>query len=42
VLPVAGADARAGVDLLGALPAIGAGSDVRGWLIAAARVGIGF
>jgi len=44
VLPVAGADARVGVDLLGALPAIRDAStpDVRGWLIASARVGVGF
>ena len=44
VLPVAGADARVGVDVLGALPAIRDAStpDVRGWLIASARVGVGF
>jgi hypothetical protein len=44
VLPVSGADARVGVDLLGALPAIRESStpDVRGWMIATARVGVGF
>ncbi len=44
VLPVAGADARVGVDVLGALPAIRDSStpDVRGWLITTARVGVGF
>jgi hypothetical protein len=44
VLPVSGADARVGLDVQGALPAIrGAGSpDVDGWLVAAVRVGVGF
>jgi hypothetical protein len=44
VLPVSGADARVGVDVLGALPAIRESSapDVRGWLITMARVGVGF
>lgn len=44
VLPVVGADARVGVNVLGALPAIRDSStpDVRGWLIATARVGVGF
>jgi hypothetical protein len=44
VLPVSGVDARVGVDLQGALPAIrSAGApDVTGWLVAAARVGVGF
>jgi hypothetical protein len=44
VLPVNGVDARVGIDLQGALPAIrSSGSpEVDGWLIAAARVGVGF
>jgi hypothetical protein len=39
-----GADARVGIDVLGALPAIrdASTSDVRGWLVASARVGVGF
>ncbi len=43
-LPVSGADARVGIDLEGALPAIrgNARSDVDGWLVAMARVGVGF
>jgi hypothetical protein len=44
VLPVSGADARVGLDLQGALPAIRTSDspDVTGWLLATARVGIGF
>jgi hypothetical protein len=44
VLPVSGVDARVGIDVQGALPAIrSAGSpDVDGWIVAAARVGVGF
>ncbi|MGC4095021.1 MAG: hypothetical protein QM756_45305 [Polyangiaceae bacterium] len=44
VLPVASEDARLGVDLIGNVPAIrGAeASDVKPWLLAVARVGIGF
>lgn len=44
VLPVSGADARAGLDLTGSVPAIrGSGSDdVKPWLLAVARVGVGF
>src|SRR5262249_25449009 len=44
VLPVAGADARVGVDIEAALPAIrGRGSpEIVGWLVGMARVGIGF
>jgi hypothetical protein len=44
VLPVTGVDARVGLDVQGALPAIrtSGSPDVDGWLIAAARVGVGF
>jgi hypothetical protein len=44
VLPVSGADARVGLDVMGVLPAIRDSSapDVRGWLITQARVGVGF
>jgi hypothetical protein len=44
VLPVAGADARAGVDLIGNVPAIrGSGADdVGAWLLGVARVSVGF
>ena len=44
VLPVSGADARAGLDLTGSVPAIrGSGADdVKPWLLAVARVGVGF
>jgi len=44
VLPIHEANARAGLDLEGALPAIrGSGApDVDGWLLVTARVGIGF
>jgi hypothetical protein len=44
VLPISGADARIGMDLEGALPAIRSASapDVDGWLLAVARVGVGF
>ena len=44
VLPIREANARAGLDIEGALPAIrGAGApDVNGWLLLTARVGIGF
>lgn len=44
VLPVAGADARAGLDLIGNVPAIrGSGAeDVDAWLLGVARVGVGF
>lgn len=44
VLPVSGADARAGLDLTGSVPAIrGSGDDdVKPWLLAVARVGVGF
>ncbi len=44
VLPVSGVDARVGLDIQGALPAIrSAGSpEVDGWVVAAARVGVGF
>ena len=44
VLPIREADARASVDIEGALPAIrGVGApDVDGWLLLTARVGIGF
>jgi hypothetical protein len=44
VLPIREANARAGLDLEGALPAIrGENSpDVAGWLLVTARVGIGF
>jgi hypothetical protein len=44
VLPVAGVDGRVGVDIEGAVPAIRANTapDTAGWLIATARVGVGF
>jgi hypothetical protein len=44
VLPVAGADARVGIDLSGALPAIRGSTapGVDGWLVGMARVGVGF
>ncbi len=44
VLPIHEADARAGLDLEGALPAIRAQNapDVNGWVLITARVGIGF
>jgi hypothetical protein len=43
-LPVTGADARVGVDVQAALPAIrgSAPAEVEGWLVAMARVGVGF
>ena len=44
VLPVAGVDGRAGIDLEGAVPAIrGSGApDMLGWIVTTARVGVGF
>jgi hypothetical protein len=44
VLPLSGADARVGVDVMGVLPAIRDRSapDLRGWLVTSARVGVGF
>jgi hypothetical protein len=44
VLPVPGADARVGVDVMGVFPAVRDSSapDVRGWLVTSARVGVGF
>ncbi|HOU92626.1 MAG TPA: hypothetical protein PLU22_16345 [Polyangiaceae bacterium] len=44
VLPVRGTDARAGVELTGALPAVqgSASTTVQPWLMAVAAVGIGF
>ena len=44
VLPVAGVDGRVGVDVEGAVPAIRSNTapDMAGWLIATARVGVGF
>ena len=44
VLPIAGEDARVGVDVIGNVPAIRSAdaSDVKPWVVAAARVGIGF
>jgi hypothetical protein len=43
-LPVAGEDARIGVDVIGNVPAIRSAdvSDIGPWVVAAARVGIGF
>ncbi len=43
-LPVSGADARAGVDLIGNMPAVGADRalDVGPWLLADAHIGVGF
>jgi hypothetical protein len=43
-LPVAGVDGRVGIDVEGALPAIreSAAPDVAGWIVATARVGVGF
>jgi hypothetical protein len=43
-LPVAGEDARVGIDVIGNVPAIRSteASDAGPWVIAAARVGIGF
>ena len=44
VLPISGEDARVGVDVVGNVPAIRAADaeGVKPWVIAAARVGIGF
>ncbi len=44
VLPVSGVDARVGIDVQGALPAIRSSDapEVAGWVVAAARVGVGF
>jgi hypothetical protein len=44
VLPIHEADARAGLDIEGALPAIRSQNapDIGGWLLVGARVGIGF
>jgi hypothetical protein len=44
VLPISGADARVGVDLVGSVPATPGGSatDAKPWLLAVAHVGVGF
>lgn len=44
VLPIAGEDARVGVDVIGNVPAIRSAeaADLKPWVVAAARVGIGF
>lgn len=44
VLPIAGADARVGIDAIGSVPATAGGgtSAARPWLLAVARVGVGF
>jgi hypothetical protein len=44
VLPITGADARVGVDLIGSVPATpgGAAGDARPWLLTVAHVGVGF
>lgn len=44
VLPITGADARVGVDLIGNVPATpgGAAGDARPWLLTVAHVGVGF
>lgn len=44
VLPISGADARVGVDLIGSVPATpgGAAGDARPWLLTVAHVGVGF
>lgn len=44
VLPISGADARVGVDVIGSVPATPGGPaiDARPWLLAVAHVGVGF
>jgi hypothetical protein len=44
VLPIYGADARLGADLIGSVPATpgGASADAHPWLLAVAHVGVGF
>jgi hypothetical protein len=44
VLPVESADARAGIDAVGSVPAVKGqrAPDVSPWLLLTARVGIGF
>jgi hypothetical protein len=44
LLPISAEDARMGIDVIGSVPAIRGsdGADAKPWLLAAARVGIGF